>query len=255
MGARFIVFGIYHKQIHVRKQISIRCNRIEHWVHLRCAGIRQEQYTDTWICHLYRESRLTTHTHITPPFQTLVQTRYTLPTYSIAPFTPPQPKHRHTSNTLPVPTGLVNPKPNPLTHSHTPPTPLIYSTSAGLDTIHEPRVPPTRPALTTTTPHPSPTPALLSTSHPHTLSSYTHAIQTTVTYHRHSNHRIHIEYHDTPQTDQIRLQTQHKDTDPEIKSKINLIILQVNINGLKKTRGARTAFSRHTCRYHQTSGT
>ena len=28
---------ICHKQIHVRKQISIRCNRIEHWVHLRCA--------------------------------------------------------------------------------------------------------------------------------------------------------------------------------------------------------------------------
>ena len=30
------------------KQISIRCNRIEHWVHLRCAGIRQAQYTDTY---------------------------------------------------------------------------------------------------------------------------------------------------------------------------------------------------------------
>ena len=43
-----------HKQIHVRKQISIRCNRIEHCVHLRCAGIRQEQYTDTWTCHLHR---------------------------------------------------------------------------------------------------------------------------------------------------------------------------------------------------------
>ena len=38
---------ICHKQIHVRKQISIRCNRIEHWVHLRCAGIHQAQYTDT----------------------------------------------------------------------------------------------------------------------------------------------------------------------------------------------------------------
>ena len=48
-----------HKQIHVRKQISIRCNRIKHWVHLRCAGICQAQYTDTWTCHLPRESRLT----------------------------------------------------------------------------------------------------------------------------------------------------------------------------------------------------
>ena len=48
------ICDICHKQIHVRKQISIRCNRIEHWVHLRCADIRQAQYTDTWACHLHR---------------------------------------------------------------------------------------------------------------------------------------------------------------------------------------------------------
>ena len=48
------ICDICHKQIHVRKQISIRCNRIEQWVHLRCAGIRQAQYTDTWTCHLHR---------------------------------------------------------------------------------------------------------------------------------------------------------------------------------------------------------
>ena len=53
------ICDICHKQIHVRKQISIRYNRIEHWVHLRCAGIRQAQYTDTWTCHLHREFRLT----------------------------------------------------------------------------------------------------------------------------------------------------------------------------------------------------
>ena len=61
------ICDICHKQIHVRKQISIKCNRIEHWVHLRCAGVRQAQYTDTWTCHLHRESRLTPHTDITPP--------------------------------------------------------------------------------------------------------------------------------------------------------------------------------------------
>ena len=33
------ICDICYRQIHVRKQISIRCNRIEHWVHLRCAGI------------------------------------------------------------------------------------------------------------------------------------------------------------------------------------------------------------------------
>ena len=48
------ICDICHKQIHVRKHISIRCNRIDHWVHIRCAGIRQAQYTDTWTCHLYR---------------------------------------------------------------------------------------------------------------------------------------------------------------------------------------------------------
>ena len=58
------ICDICHKQIHARKQISIRCNRIEHWVHLRCAGIRQAQYTDTWTCHLHRESRLTPHTRV-----------------------------------------------------------------------------------------------------------------------------------------------------------------------------------------------
>ena len=56
-------------------QISIRCNRIEHWVHPRCAGIRQTQYTDTWTCHLHRESRLTPQTDITPQFQRSQPTR------------------------------------------------------------------------------------------------------------------------------------------------------------------------------------
>ena len=41
------IYDICHRQIQVRKQISIRGNMIEHWVHLRCASIRQAQYTDT----------------------------------------------------------------------------------------------------------------------------------------------------------------------------------------------------------------
>ena len=53
---RVWICDICYKQIHVRKQISIRCNRIEHWVHLRCAGIRQAKYTDTWTCHLTQEN-------------------------------------------------------------------------------------------------------------------------------------------------------------------------------------------------------
>ena len=190
------ISDICYKQIQVRKHISIRCNRIEHYGHLRCEDIRKVQYTDTWICHLHRESRLTPHTDITPPHRSRPCSKP--PTHS--PPTPLQPKHRHMSNTSPVPAGLVTPKPDPLIHSphspftpprakhihisHTPPTPLvprttlIHNTSAALDTIPEPHVAPTCPALTTPTPNPSPTPAYPSPSHP--LSAYTHATQTTV---------------------------------------------------------------------------
>ena len=144
------ICDICHKQIHVRKQISIRCNRIEHWVHLRCAGIRQAQYTDTWTCHLHRESRLTPHTDITPPHRSRpwsIPPTHSPPT----PPTPPQPKHRHMS--------------------HTPPKPLT-STSLVLDKTPEPYVSLIH-ALTATTPHPDPTPALPSPSHPHTHSTHT----------------------------------------------------------------------------------
>ena len=48
------ICDICHRQIQVRKQISIWCNRIEHWVHLRCTGIRLAQYTDEWTCHPHR---------------------------------------------------------------------------------------------------------------------------------------------------------------------------------------------------------
>ena len=89
-------------------------------------------YTDTWTCHLHRESRLTPHTDITPPHRSRPLSKP--PTHS--PPTPPQPKHRHMSNR-----GLVKPKPNSLIHSppipprakhihmsHTPPTPHKHVT-------------------------------------------------------------------------------------------------------------------------------
>ena len=49
-----LICDICHKKIHGRKQISIKCNRIEHWVNRKCAGIRLTQYTDTWTCHLHK---------------------------------------------------------------------------------------------------------------------------------------------------------------------------------------------------------
>ena len=74
------IYDICHRKIQVRKQISIRCNRIEHWAHLRCICIRLAQYTDTWTCHQHNESRFTTHTNITttPPSQTLSQVAHPL---------------------------------------------------------------------------------------------------------------------------------------------------------------------------------
>ena len=48
------ICDICHKLICGRKHISIRCNRIEHWVNIRCAGIRLAQYTDTWTCYQHK---------------------------------------------------------------------------------------------------------------------------------------------------------------------------------------------------------
>ena len=105
------ICNICHKQIHGRKQISISCNRIEHRVHLRCACIRLAQYTDTWTCHLHKESGFTTHTDITPPYPFRPWSK--TPAHSShTPHTPPQPINKHTPNTPHVPTGLINTKPN-----------------------------------------------------------------------------------------------------------------------------------------------
>ena len=78
-----------------------------HWVNLRCAGIRQVQYTYTWTWHLHRESRIAPHTDITPPQS---------PDPGPSPYLhhPPN-RNQNASNT--VPTGLVKSKPNPLIHA------------------------------------------------------------------------------------------------------------------------------------------
>ena len=59
------ICDVCHREI-TRKQTSLRCNHSEHWVHLRCAHIRVDQYTDTWICHLHKGSRLLHATHTFP---------------------------------------------------------------------------------------------------------------------------------------------------------------------------------------------
>ena len=231
----------------------IRCNRIEQWMHLRCAGIHQAQHTDTWTCHLHRESRLTPHTDITPPHRSRPWSKpynHSPPT----PPTPPQPKHRHTSNTPPAPNMIgkaqtqfshpltpSTPTPPRAKHihmSHTSPTPLttlISSTLPVLVKTPEPRVPLIH-ALTATIPPPDPSPALPSPSHPHTLTAHTHATQTTVHASQspqqpHSQPRVLRQPH--KRTKDYHMTTNTTQTyRPSSKSERNLVIVQVNIKGL-----------------------
>ena len=118
------ICDICHREIN-RKQTSLRCNHSEHWVHLRFAHIRVDQYTDTWICHLHRGSRLPHATHTSPHFP-LASSKPLLHSPPTPP-TPPHPEHQHTSNSPTSPTKMTNPRlPKPLIHSPpTPPTPPL----------------------------------------------------------------------------------------------------------------------------------
>ena len=87
------ICDICHREIN-RKQTSLRCNQSEHWVHLRCAHICVDQYTDTWICHLHRGSRLPHETHTSPHFplassKPLLHSPTTPPTPPQTPTSPP----------------------------------------------------------------------------------------------------------------------------------------------------------------------
>ena len=55
------ICDICHRQIQVRKQISIRCNRIEHWVHLRSTIYRYLDLPSTEIIQTHN-----THRHNPP---------------------------------------------------------------------------------------------------------------------------------------------------------------------------------------------
>ena len=113
------ICDICHREIN-RKQTSLRCNHSEHWVHLRCSHIRIDQYQDTWICYLYRGSRLPHASHTSPHFP-MASSRPLLH----SPSTPPHPKHQHASNSPTSPPKMTNPKlPKPLIYfAPTPPTP------------------------------------------------------------------------------------------------------------------------------------
>ena len=98
--------------------------------------------------------------------------------------------------------------------------------SAALDSTLELRIPPTCTHHTHTSS--IPTPALSSTSHPHTLSAYTHAKQTTVHASQQPPHS-----HRVPRQPHRQTKDNHMTTDTAGTSENNLIILRVNINGIK----------------------
>ena len=99
-----------------------------------------------------------------------------------------------------------------------------------------------------TTPHPFPTPAFLSTSHHHTLSADTHATQTTVHASQSQQpphpHRVPRQPHRQTKDDHMATYTTQGHR-PSSKSEINIIILQVNINGIKNSRSSNCLFTTH----------
>ena len=138
------ICDICHREI-TRKQTSLRCNHSEHWVHLRCAHIRVDQYTDTWICHLHRGSRLPHATYTSPHFP-LACSKPLLH----SPPTPPHPKHQHTSNSPTSLPKMTNPSlPKPLTHS--PPTPPTPPPAKQIHISHKTPSPSTTPRISLTT--------------------------------------------------------------------------------------------------------
>ena len=192
-----------------------------------------------------------THRHnTTPPSQTLAQaahplspnTTHTTATKTQTPLSPCSSRNgkAQTQSCHPLNLNTSLPRAKHLQMSHTLPTPLttlITSTSPALAKTPESRVPLIY-ALTPTTPPPDPTPALPSPSHPNSLAANTNTTQTTIHASQspqqpHPQHRVPRQphrqtkdYHRTTNTTQA-----HR---PNSRSKRNLIILQVNINGLKK---------------------
>ena len=55
-------------------------------MHLRCAHIRVDQYTDTWICHLHRGSRLPHAAHTTPHTSARPEVRGTVDVGAYSPY-------------------------------------------------------------------------------------------------------------------------------------------------------------------------
>ena len=227
------ICDVCHREI-TRKQTSLRCNHSEHWVHLRCAHIRVDQYTDTWICHLHRGSRLPHATYTSPHFP-LASSKPLLHSPPTPP-TPPHPKHQHTSNSPTSPPKMTNPRlPKPLTHS--PPTPPPAKQQIHIS--HKTPSPGTTPRISITTrtsnaaERPVPVSSPSATNTQVTLNT-TIATPTATALPTQTQHTDRV----VPNFDKTRtIRTAHTANTtsihkPSSNNERNLIILQVNINGI-----------------------
>ena len=229
------ICDICHREI-TRKQTSLRCNHSEHWVHLRCAHIRVDQYTDTWICHLHRGSRLPHATYTSPHFP-LASSKPLLHSPPTPP-TPPHPKHQHTSNSPTSPPKMTNPSlPKPLIHS--PPTPPTPPPAKQIHISHKTPSPSTTPRISITTrtsnaaecPVPVSSPSATNTQVTLNTTIAT-PIATALPTQTHHTDRV------VPNSDKTRtIRTAHTANTtsihkPSSNNERNLIILQVNINGI-----------------------
>ena len=229
------ICDICHREI-TRKQTSLRCNHSEHWVHLRCAHIRVDQYTDTWICHLHRGSRLPHATYTSPHFP-LASSKPLLHSPPTPP-TPPHPKHQHTSNSPTSPPKMTNPSlPKPLIHS--PPTPPTPPPAKQIHISHKTPSPSTTPRISITTrtsnaaERPVPVSSPSATNTQVTLNT-TIATPTATALPTQTHHTDRV----APNSDKTRtIRTAHTANTtsihkPSSNNERNLIILQVNINSI-----------------------
>ena len=220
------ICDICHREI-TRKQTSLRCNHSEHWVHLRCAHIHVDQYTDTWICHLHRGSRLPHATYISPhfPLASSKPLLHSPPT----PLTPPHPKHQHTSNSPTSPPKMTNPSlPKPLIHS--PPTPPTPPPAKQIHISHKTPSPSTTPRTSNAAECPVPVSLPSATNTQVTLNTtIATPIATALPTQTHHTDRVVLNSDKTRTIRTAHTTSIHK---PSSNNERNLIILQVNINGI-----------------------
>ena len=182
---------------------------------------------DTWIRHLHRGSRLphATHTSTHFPMASSKPLRH-------SPATPPHPKHQHTSNSPTSPPKMTNPRlPQPLIYSPpTPPTPLP---AKQIRISHKTPSPSTTPRTSDAAEPPVPVSSPSATNTQITLNTTTATPTATALPTQTQNMDRVVPNFDTTRTILTAHTANTTSTQkPSSNNERNLIILQVNINGI-----------------------